>query len=320
MTSRILGTGSALPKIIATNDYLSTIVETSDEWIRERTGIKERRIATTETTTQLAVEAGYKALENANTSADEIELILVATFTPDQIMPNTACAVQEQLGAVNAVCFDINAACSGFIYALQTAHAYISTGLIKKALIIGAELLSKVTDWKDRSTCVLFGDGAGAAVVGADKDGILKITNGSDGKKGAALTCGSTAIVNSFVANEPNSPYIAMDGQEVFKFAVRKIPEMVLFLAEESEIKLEQLQSILLHQANKRILQMAAKRLNLPEEKFPMNLDRYGNTSAASLAILLDEVNKNGELERGKPFILAGFGGGLTWGGVLLNW
>lgn len=320
MTSRIIGTGSAVPKNIVSNDYLATIVETSDEWISDRTGIRERRIATQESTAYLATEAAAAALKDSGVSPDEIELIITATFTPDSVMPCTACEVQAGIHAMNAACFDINAACSGFVYALQTAHAYIAAGLVTKALVIGSETISKVIDWTDRSTCVLFGDGAGAAVLSADADGILQMTFGSDGTKGSVLSCKSTPLANSFVKQEAISPYVFMDGQEVFKFAARVIPEIITTLTEKSNIKISELQSILLHQANKRILQSAAKRLKISDELFPMNLDRYGNTSAASLPILLDEMNREGKLERGKPLVLAGFGGGLTWGGVLMNW
>ncbi len=320
ITSRIISTGSALPSAVATNDYLSTIVETSDEWIRTRTGIKERRIVTTEDTTSLAIHAGRAALDASGLSAQALDLILVATLTPTQFMPNTACSVQAALGATSAVCFDINAACSGFIFALQTAHAHIVSGLSRYALVIGAESLSKAVDWKDRSTCVLFGDGAGAAILGADSNGILQNLSGSDGSKGSILTYGGPPFKNPFITKETNSPYISMNGQEVFKFAVRKIPELIIELTQKEGIPVSDLQCILLHQANERIIQAAAKHLSLPIDLFPMNLDRYGNTSAASLAILLDEVNQEKKLERGKPLILAGFGGGMTWGSILMNW
>ena len=320
MTSAILGTGSALPEKIVTNDYLATIVETSDEWISERTGIRERRIAVTENTTTLSVQAAKEALKDSGVAPEKIELIIVATFTPDGCMPNTACKVQAEIGAVNAMCYDLNAACTGFMYGVQTAHAFISAGLIKYALIIGAETLSKITDWTDRGTCVLFADGAGAAVLGAADEGIICIEGGADGAKGGVLTCGNNPMVNPFVKNDINFEYIKMDGQEVFKFATRKIPEILNNLTAKAGIGYEDLDIVLLHQANKRIIQSAAKKLGLSEELFPVNLNKYGNTSAASIAILLDEVNKSGKLKSGDTVAIAGFGGGLTWAGVLMKW
>lgn len=321
ITSRIIGTGSALPPSVVTNDYLSTLVDTSDEWIRTRTGIQERRIATSEDTNQLAAEAGRAALNDSGLRPEDLDLILVATLTPTQWMPNTSCVVQAFLGAKNAVCFDINAACTGFIYALQTAHAYIASGIYRHVLVIGAETMSKAIDWTDRTTCVLFGDGAGAAVLAAESDGFLQILSGSAGEKGSVLTYGASPLKNP-LADTPidSTPFITMDGQAVFKFASRKIPELVTALTEQANLSVSQLQCILLHQANQRILEAAAKRLSVSPELFPVNLNRYGNTSAASLGILLDEVNHSGILKRGKPLILAGFGGGLTWGGILMNW
>ena len=320
MTSAILGTGSALPKKVVSNNDLAQIVETSDEWIQDRTGICTRHIAVDETTETLSIEAGQKALENAGILPEQIDLLLVATLTPDGSMPNTACKVQAALGAKNAMCYEINAACSGFMHGLQTAHAFIASGLIKYALVIGAETLSKIMDWTDRSTCVLFGDGAGAAVMGASQKGIICIEGGADGAKGEVLTCGNAPLVNPYTSQEPTSPYVYMDGQEVFKFAVRKIPAIVNNLLEKSGHTKDDLDLILLHQANKRILQSAAKRLDADESMFPMNLDRYGNTSAASVAILLDEVNRSGKLKNGDLIAMAGFGGGLTWAGLLLEW
>lgn len=320
MTSAILGTGSAMPEKIVTNDDLAKIVETSDEWISERTGIRQRRIAVTENATTLAVKAAREAIEDSGVNPEEIGIIIVATFTPDGSMPNTACKVQAETGAVNAMCYDLNAACTGFVYGLQTAHAFISSGLIKYALVIGTETLSKSVDWTDRGTCVLFGDGAGAAVLGAAEEGIICIEGGAEGVKGGVLTCGNNPLVNPYAKNEPVSQYIYMDGQAVFKFATRKIPEIINILLEKSGMKPEDLDLILLHQANKRIIQAAAKRLDLPEERFPINLDKYGNTSAASVAILLDEVKKSGQFKSGDTVAMAAFGGGLTWAGILMKW
>lgn len=320
MTSAILGTGSALPEKIVTNDDLAKIVDTSDAWISERTGIRSRRIAVEETTTTLSIDAGKRALEDAGIPAEDIGLILVATLTPDGSMPNTACKVQAALGAAHAMCYELNAACSGFIYGIQTAHAFVCSGIIKYALVIGAETLSKILDWTDRSTCVLFGDGAGAAVIGASEHGIITVEGGADGNKGSVLTCGNNPLCNPYTKHEATNPHVEMDGQEVFKFAVRKIPSIVQTLTQKANVEMNRLNCILLHQANQRIIQTAAKRLKLPEELFPMNLDRYGNTSAASVAILLDEVHKSGKLKSGDLIALAGFGGGLTWAGILMHW
>lgn len=320
MTSAILGTGKCLPKKIVTNDDLSQIVDTNDAWIRERTGIQTRHLATSETTETLSIEAAKQALEAAQIAPENLGLIIVATLTPDGSMPNTACKVQAAIGAKNAMCYEINAACSGFIYGLQTAHAFISSGILSYALIIGAETLSKIMDWKDRSTCVLFGDGAGAAVLGASEKGIICLDGGADGSKGSVLTCGNAPLCNPYIKHPASNPYVEMDGQEVFKFAVRKIPAIVNNLLEKTDHTIDDLSCILLHQANQRIIQSAAKRLHADLDIFPMNLDKYGNTSAASVAILLDEVARSGKLSKGDLIALAGFGGGLTWAGLLLEW
>lgn len=320
MTSAILGTGSALPEKIVTNDDLTKFLDTSDEWISERTGIRKRHLAVKENTTTLSIKAANEALNDAGITAEELDLIIVATLTPHGSMPNTACKVQAAIGAINATCYEINAACSGFLFGLQTAHAYISCGLIKHALIIGAETLSKIMDWTDRGTCVLFGDGAGAAVLGSSEKGIICMESGSNGIGGDVLTCGNTPIINPYTKQEKESPYVYMDGQAVFKFATKKIPDIINKLCEKSDTDKENIDLFVLHQANARIIQLAAKRLGLPLEHFPMNLDRYGNTSAASVAILLDEVHKNGQVHSGDLVALAGFGGGLTWGGILMEW
>lgn len=320
MTSAIIGTGSAMPERIVTNDDLAKIVETSDAWISDRTGIRARRIAIDETVETLSIAAAKQALEDSGIDATDLQLILVATLTPEGSMPNTACKVQTAIGATNAMCFDINAACSGFMHGLQTAHAFISAGLMKHVLVIGAETLSKILDWTDRGTCVLFGDGAGAAVLGPSEEGIMCIDGGADGNKGHVLTLGNAPLVNPYTSHPATKQYVEMDGQEVFKFAVRKIPAIVNNLLSQSGLSMEDVDLILLHQANQRIIQSAAKRLNADEALFPMNLDKYGNTSAASVAILLDEVNKGGQLKKGDTIAMAGFGGGLTWAGLLLKW
>lgn len=328
-TSRIIGTGSALPERILKNSELETLVDTSDTWIQERTGIIERRIAQeNESTSKLAVIAAQKALKDANITAEMIDFIILATFTPSSIMPNDACLVQSALGASQATCFDINAACSGFLFALQTAHAYICSGLAHYILVIGAENISKFLDWSDRTTCILFGDGAGAVVLSASDSpdqGILDFESGSDGSHGTVLTLSGSHTISSCPSPNPEelpaqSPFLKMNGQEVFKFAVRKVPEMILSLTKRNHLLPEEIDWYLLHQANARILNSVAKRLSVPASRFPINLNRYGNTSAASIPILLDEYKKTGHFLSGQKLILSGFGGGLTWGSCLLSW
>lgn len=324
MTTRIIGTGSCLPETSISNEQMSHIVETSDEWIASRTGIRNRRIVKQETGAGMAIEAAKKALENGNVSAEEIELIIVATCTNDMQFPSTACMVQSGIGAKHAVAFDISAACSGFLFALNTAHAYLMSGIYKKALIIGTEVLSKMVDWTDRSTCVLFGDGAGAAVVEISDAGLDGFVQYADGEKGEVLTCPGKKIDNPVQdkqeKTEPASDYIFMNGQEVFKFAVKKVPECIQEVLKQTETDKDDIRWYILHQANSRIIQSAAKRLGVTEEKFPMNMDQYGNTSAASIPILLDEMNRKGMLERGDKLILSGFGAGLTWGAAQITW
>ena len=320
MTARIIGTGSAVPEQIVTNEDLSKIVETSDEWISSRSGIKERRVAKEETTTSLAILAGKRALENAGIASEEIEVIIVATCTPDCFFPNTACQVQEAIGAKHAVAFDLSAACSGFLFALSTAQAYIKGGIYQKALIIGAETMSKMIDWSDRSTCVLFGDGAGAVVLKAEESGRYAQVTQSIGKKGGALTLRSRNQIQYETDPKAKETYIQMNGKEVFTFAVSKVPEAVKNLLSREKVPCEDIRYYLLHQANERIIRSAARRIGEDISKFPMNMDEYGNTSSASLLILLDEVKKSGKLQRGDKLILAGFGGGLTYGASLIEY
>lgn len=319
MAAKIIGTGSGLPEHIVTNDFLSTIVDTNDEWIRERTGIRERRISKNETTSNLAAKAARQALEDAGISNIEIDLIIVATFTPDSQMPSTACLVQQEIEAVNAVCFDIGAACTGFVYALSCAYAYIQAGMCKNALVIGAETISKTIDWTDRGTCVLFGDGAGAVIIQEDKNSKMTFVQGSDGSKGDVLTCSGRSLNNLLTKIEEENSFITMDGQEVFKFAVKKVPECIEQLLEKTNTNREDVKYFCLHQANKRIISSVAKRLKQPEEKFPMNLDKYGNTSAASIPILLDELYRSNQIKHGDKLVISGFGGGLTWGAALIE-
>lgn len=320
MTTTVLGTGSYLPENIVSNDDLAKYMDTSDEWISSRTGIRCRHISDKETMTEIAFRAAKEALENSGVLPEELDLIIVATVTPDYVTPSTACVLQEKLNAVNAVCFDINAACSGFLYAVSTAHMYIMGGMAKKALVIGAEVLSRIMDWTDRSTCVLFGDGAGAAVLGQGEHGIHNIVMGSDGFRGNALACSGRPLENLFTKQKPEFPYVHMDGQAVFRFAVRQVPECIEELLEKSSVSADEIKYFVLHQANIRIIQSVAKRLQVDIEKFPMNLSECGNTSAASIPILLAKLDRAGKLKRGDKIILSGFGGGLTWGAVLIEW
>lgn len=318
---KFLGIGSALPKKVVSNDDLAQVMDTSDEWIRSRTGIGTRHIAVEETTTSMSVEAAGKALKDAGVSAEELDLIIAATVSPDYIFPTLACEVQSALGAVNATAFDLGAGCSGFLFALATADAYLRTGRFKKALVIGAETLSKMVDWEDRSTCVLFGDGAGAAVISAEGNGLLSMVQGSDGAGGKALSCKNRPVNNIYHKLGPQQySFTQMNGREVYKFAVQTVPKAVSEALEKAQVPIEEVKYFLLHQANIRIIESVAKRLHQPMEKFPTNLEKCGNVSAASVPILLDDVLKQGLLQKGDKVVLAGFGAGLTWGSCVIEW
>lgn len=321
---KILGSGHYVPKNIVTNDDLSKIVDTNDEWISSRTGISTRYISSGEGVSDLASKAALLALEDANISANEIDMILLATMTPDSMLPNNASIIQKNIGAINATCFDINAACSGFLFALNTAHAYLSSGMCKNILIIGAETLSKIVDWTDRASCVLFGDGAGAMVVTTDASKAFYAVSGSDGLKGHVLTGGSTLLKNMLINKEEtniltDNYYMHMDGQEVFKFAVTKVPECINEVLEKASLTADDIDYYILHQANVRIISSVAKRLGVSPEKLPVNLSKYGNTSAATIPILFDELRKDGTLDNAKYIVFSGFGGGLTWGASLIE-
>ena len=320
MKARIAGIGAYAPERVVTNDQLSEIVDTSDEWIRSRTGISERRISTGETTRDLAAEAARRALKAAGVDARELDIIILGTSSPDNNYPSDACSVQAMIGAENAVAFDISAACAGFIFAMNIVHGFFQAGIYKTALIIGAETLSKVTDWTDRGTCVLFGDGAGAVVVQAADRGVIGVKMHSDGTKGGVLTCGSRTNGNFLLGKKPELGYMTMDGQEVFKFAVKKVPEIIKELLEENRTSLEEIRYFVLHQANYRIIESVAKRLKADISKFPANMERYGNTSGGSIPLLLDEMNRKGMLAPGDKIVLSGFGAGLTWGATLVEW
>ena len=321
---RILGSGHYVPKNIVTNDDLSKIVDTNDEWISSRTGISTRYISDGEGVSDLASKAALLALKDANISATDIDMILLATMTPDSMLPNNASIIQKNIGAINATCFDINAACSGFLFALNTAHAYLSSGICKNILVIGAETLSKIVDWSDRASCVLFGDGAGAMVVTADNTKAFYSVSGSDGSKGHVLTGGATLLKNMLVNSEEtnimtDNYYMHMDGQEVFKFAVTKVPECINEVLTKANLTAEDIDCFILHQANVRIISSVAKRLGVSPDKLPINLNKYGNTSAATIPILFDELKKSSSLDNAKRVIFSGFGGGLTWGASLVE-
>ncbi|MGN0398176.1 MAG: beta-ketoacyl-ACP synthase III [Candidatus Fimimorpha sp.] len=320
MTTKIIGTGHYVPERIVTNDDLAMIMDTSDEWIVERTGIRQRRIDTGEGVVSMALKASKNALENAGITADMLDMIIVATSTADDLFPNTASLVQRELGNHQCVCFDLSAACSGFLYGLNTAHAYIKAGMAKTVLIIGSECLSKTMDWTDRSTSILFGDGAGAVIVTEAETGIESVVAHSDGRKGEVIICDGRPLENFLVKKNVTYTYTQMDGQEVFRFAVKTVPECIHELLDQAKIGVEDVDYFILHQANERIIRSVSKRLRVPLERFPMNLHNYGNTSAASIPILLDECNRNGLFVPGHKIVLSGFGAGLTWGAALLTW
>jgi 3-oxoacyl-[acyl-carrier-protein] synthase-3 len=322
----IAGTGSYVPERILTNDELAAMVDTSDEWIVTRTGIKERRIAADgEFTSHMATKAARNALEQAGMKAEDVELIVVATITPDTPTPATACHVQQQLGASKAVAFDISAACSGFLYAMKICKRLISDGAFNNALIIGAEKLSTVTNWEDRATCVLFGDGAGAAVLrkaGPGEGAIVATEMGTDGNLTHLLEIagGGSAcpITGDNVGKHLNT--LSMQGKEVFKFAVNRMKEAAEKVIERAGWQPEDIACVIPHQANLRIIDAIADRLAVPNERVFVNLDKYGNTSAAAVAIALDEANRSGAFKRGDHIVLVVFGAGLTWAAAAVRW
>lgn len=321
MRAQIIGTGSYLPENIATNDFLSTIVDTNDEWISSRTGIHSRHLVSEhETSASMAYEAAKKALEDAHMKPEDLDLIIVATCTADTLVPSTACDIQGRLGADNAAAFDLNAACSGFIYALSTADSFFQSGMYKNALLVGVETLSRIVDWKDRSVCVLFADGAGAAVVQAAETGLMACSLGSDGNKSSALIVKNRENHNPFVPEEKPMDFLYMNGPEVFKFAVKTVPKSILKTLNEAGLTPGDADLFLLHQANLRINQSIAHKLKVSMDKFPCNMDHCGNTSGASIPLLLDEVRQKGMIKSGDTIVLAGFGAGLTWGSAVLKW
>ncbi|MCT1904015.1 beta-ketoacyl-ACP synthase III [Oceanobacillus sojae] len=310
MSIGILGTGHYLPTNVVTNNDLEKIVDTNDEWIRTRTGILERRLATDDIdTSDMAYHASVEALKEADVKAEDIDLILVATVTPDTAFPSIACLIQDRLGAVNAAAMDIGAACAGFMYGVITANQFIAAGTYKNVLVVGTEKLSKITDWTDRSTCVLFGDGAGAAVIGevSEGKGILSFELGANGAGGKEL----------YLNKED---HIIMNGREVFKFAVRQMPESTINVVEKIGLSREDVDYLVPHQANIRIMEAARERLGISEDKMAKTIERFGNNSSASIPMALSEAVKEGKIKDNDLIVLVGFGGGLTWGAVAMRW
>ena len=323
----IAGVGSYAPQRILTNDELSKMVDTSDEWIRSRSGIRERRIAADdEATSDLAIRAANAAMLDANITATEVDLLIVATCTPDYPLPSTACVVQHKLGVPpHATCFDISAACTGFLYATEIAYGQLLTGRYKCALVIGAEKLSSIVDWTDRTTCVLFGDGAGAVVLKKVEQagiGIIGTDLGADGEMMELLytPAGGSRCPTSPLTVESGGHFIHMKGKEVFKNAVRVMETVAREMVEQHHLTFDQISLVIPHQANNRIIESLASSLGVPMERFYVNLDRYGNTSAASIPLALDEARRAGRIKPGDYTLLVAFGAGLTYGSTLIRW
>ncbi len=326
-TIAILGTGSYAPERVLTNNDLAHMVETSDEWIRSRSGIRERRIAGDgEQTSDMGVQAARRALDDAGLKPTDIDLLVVATLTPDMPMPAAACLIQQKLGMrTDVACFDVNAACSGFLYALDTAWAMVQSGRYRKALVIGVEKLSAIVDWQDRTTCVLFGDGAGAAVLGPGDDsnrGLIGLRLGTYGD-GVDLLCiprGGSAAPATAESIAARDHCMRMKGKEVFKLAVRMMDEAARDILEHYQLRADQISLVIPHQANLRIIEAISQYLELPMDRFFVNVDRYGNTSAASIPIALDEARRSGRIRAGDVTLLVAFGAGLTYGSALIRW
>lgn len=321
----IVGIGSYLPEKILTNNDLANIVETSDKWIRERTGIESRRIADeSQATSDLSTIAAEKALKDANLNAEDLDLIIVATVTGDHTFPSTACIVQKNIKATNAAAFDINAGCSGFIYGMSMAQAFIKSGIYRKILVVGAETLSRILNWEDRNTCVLFGDGAGACILDRCEEGygIMASDLGADGEKGDVLSqpAGGSRLPATLETVEKRLHSLDMNGKEVFKFAVRVMEKASNEVLEKANLRVEDIDLLIPHQANMRIIDAASKKLNLVKEKIFVNLNKYGNMSAASVPVALDEAIKENRLKKGDNLVLVAFGAGLTWASMAIKW
>ena len=310
------------PEQIVTNEDLAQIIETSDEWISGRTGIKERHISKAQSTGDLATEVARRLLEKAGISAEELDFIILATMTPDSMMPSTAARVQAKIGAHKAFAYDLTAACSGFVFALSTAEKFISSGVYRKGLVIGSETMSKTLDWSDRSTAVLFGDGAGGVLLEAsDQEHFLAESLNSDCSRGECLTYGQTGLISPFSIQEEADVFLKMDGRAVFDFAIRDVAESIKETIDKSPISANELDYLLLHQANIRILDKMARKIGVDRDKLPANMMKYGNTSAASIPILLSECVEEGfiHLDGSQKILLSGFGGGLTWGTLIVT-
>jgi 3-oxoacyl-[acyl-carrier-protein] synthase-3 len=323
--STIAGIGHYLPERILTNAEMEHLVDTTDEWIVTRTGIRERRIAAPEqASSDLAYEAAREAMADAGITAADIDLIIVGTATPDMLFPATACVLQDRLGASRAGAFDLSAACSSWVYAAAVAHGYVSAGLADTVLVVGAETLSKITNYKDRSTCVLFGDSAGAAVVrpAGPGDGFLSFYLGADGAGGSliALPAGGSRMPASYETVEREQHFLQMNGREVYKFAVRIIPRAIEEAARRAGLQLDEIDWFIPHQANIRIIDAAAERLGQPREKFYVNVERFGNTSSASVPVALYEAVRSGRIRPGHRAVMVAFGGGLTWASCAIRW
>ncbi len=316
--SRIIGTGSYLPERVMTNFDLEKMVDTSHEWIVTRSGISERRVAADgQMTSDLALQASRKAIEAAGVGLDEIDLIIVATTTPDQIFPSTACILQDKLGIKQGAAFDMQAVCAGFIYALTTADMYIRTGQARTVLVVGAETLTRLLDWKDRTTCVLFGDGAGAVVLQASEEqGIINTRLRADGSQRGMLEAPGYIGGGAVQGN----PYIQMDGQGVFKFAVKVLSEVVEEVLADTGLTSSSIDWLVPHQANIRIMEATVRKLGLDSDKLVVTVDRHGNTSAASIPLALDTAVRDGRIKPGQHVLLEGVGGGFTWGAVVIRW
>lgn len=320
--SKIISTGVYVPERIVTNDDLSRIVDTNDEWIVSRSGIGNRHFSADENTSHLASKAAKNILEKINKDPKEIELIIVATVSADYTTPSVACLVQAQIGAENAVAFDIGAACSGFVFGLSVADKFIKSGVYSNAIVIGSEVLSKYLDFEDRGTCVLFGDGAaGVYLERSEKGGILAENLGSDGGKGMALTGGFSQVVNAFNGEQRSGKdfFLKMDGRVIFDFATRKAPKSIMTLLESAGVAKEEVDIVLPHQANSRIVEVVSRKVKIPMDKFYMNMYEYGNTSSASIPIALNEMMEKGLIKEGNKMVICGFGAGLTWGSMLIE-
>jgi 3-oxoacyl-[acyl-carrier-protein] synthase-3 len=322
----IAGTGSYAPPRVLSNHDLERLVETSDEWITTRTGIRERRIAEPGVaSSDLAYEAATRALTTAELDPADIDVIIVGTVTPDHVFPSCGCTLQARLGARNAAAFDVTAACSGFLYALQVGRSMITAGTARNVLIVGVEVLSRIIDWSDRSTCVLFGDGAGAVVLKPSTEagrGVLSVRIGSDGEQGEVLylPAGGSRHPATHETVEQHLHYVHMSGNDVFKIAVRGMETVARQALDEAGVDVKDIDLLVPHQANLRIIDATARRLEVPSEKVVVNIDRYGNTSAASIPIALDEAVRGGRIQRGSTIVMVAFGGGLTWGAAVVKW